>query len=136
VAKVPTIVTIGKATQDVFLRSSDAFTELELGWNDKVGKDFSYFAKFNFSTSENRVVFKDDPNRYVITHVTFKLLKKEDLKISYGDLKQAVGDELTAFNLQQQVIQIRQSKLPDPKEFPNVGSFLKIQLLVSKLMTF
>ncbi|MEG1538305.1 MAG: aminotransferase class I/II-fold pyridoxal phosphate-dependent enzyme, partial [Clostridiales bacterium] len=42
------------------------------------------------------------------------VLKKEDLKISYGDLKQAVGDELTAFNLQQQVIQIRQSKLPDP----------------------
>ena len=37
--------------------------ELELGWNDKVGKNFSYFAKFNFSTSENRVVFKDDPNR-------------------------------------------------------------------------
>ena len=34
--------------------------ELELGWNDKVGKDFSYFAKFNFSTSENRVVFKDE----------------------------------------------------------------------------
>ena len=28
-------------------------------------------------------------------------IKKEDLKISYGDLKQAVGDELTAFNLQQ-----------------------------------
>lgn len=37
--------------------------ELELGWNDKIGKDFSYFAKFNFATSENRIVFKDDPNR-------------------------------------------------------------------------
>lgn len=37
--------------------------ELELGWNDKVGKSFSYFAKFNFSTSENRIVFKDDPSR-------------------------------------------------------------------------
>lgn len=37
--------------------------ELELGWNDKIGKSFTYFAKFNFSTSENRVVFKDDPNR-------------------------------------------------------------------------
>ena len=37
--------------------------ELELGWNDKIGKDFSYFAKFNFATSENRIVYKDDPNR-------------------------------------------------------------------------
>lgn len=70
-------------------------------------------------------IFKDDPNRYVITHVVFKLLKKADLKISYGDLKAAVGDELTPENLQQQVINIRQSKLPDPKQYPNAGSFFK-----------
>lgn len=37
--------------------------ELELAWNDKIGKHISYYAKFNFATSENRVVFKDDPNR-------------------------------------------------------------------------
>ncbi len=70
-------------------------------------------------------IFKDDPNRYVITHVTFRLLKQPDLKLNYGDLKTAVGDQLTAENLQQQVIQIRQSKFPDPQEFPNVGSFFK-----------
>ena len=70
-------------------------------------------------------IFKDDPNRYVITHVVFKLLKSPDLKMNYGDLKTAMGDELTAENLQEQVIQIRQSKLPDPKEYPNVGSFFK-----------
>ncbi len=35
--------------------------EVELSWFDKIGKDFSYSLKFNFSTSENRVVFKDDP---------------------------------------------------------------------------
>lgn len=70
-------------------------------------------------------IFKDDPNRYIITHVIFKLLKKANLKINYGDLKAAMGDELTAENLQQQVIQIRQSKLPDPQEYPNVGSFFK-----------
>lgn len=69
--------------------------------------------------------FKDDPTRYVITHVTFKLLKQANLKLNYGDLKAAVGDNLTAENLQRQVIRIRQSKLPDPKEFPNVGSFFK-----------
>ena len=74
-------------------------------------------------------IFKDDPNRYIITHVTFKLLKQPHLKLNYGDLKQAVGDNQTAENLQNQVIHIRQSKLPDPKEYPNVGSFFKIQLL-------
>lgn len=35
--------------------------ELDLGWNDKIGKNFTYSVKFNFATSENRVVFKDDP---------------------------------------------------------------------------
>ena len=70
-------------------------------------------------------IFKDDPNRYVITHVIFRLLKQADLKINYGDLKAAMADDLSAENLQKQVIQIRQSKLPDPKEYPNVGSFFK-----------
>lgn len=74
-------------------------------------------------------IFKDDPNRYIIVGVTFKLLKKADLKLNYGDLQQAVGEQLTAENLQNQVIHIRQSKLPDPKEFPNVGSFFKNPIL-------
>jgi UDP-N-acetylmuramate dehydrogenase len=74
-------------------------------------------------------IFKDQPNRYIIVSVTFKLLKQADLKLNYGDLKQAVGEHLTAENLQNQVIHIRQSKLPDPKTFPNVGSFFKNPLL-------
>ena len=74
-------------------------------------------------------IFKDFPDRYIIISVIFKLLKHASLKLSYGDLKQAVGDEQTAENLQNQVIQIRQSKLPDPKAFPNVGSFFKNPVL-------
>ena len=70
-------------------------------------------------------IFKDDPDRFVITHVIFKLLKNADLKMNYGDLKTAMGNEITPENLQKQVIQIRQSKLPDPKEYPNAGSFFK-----------
>ena len=70
-------------------------------------------------------IFKDDPDRFVITHVIFKLLKSADLKMNYGDLKTAMGNEITPENLQKQVIQIRQSKLPDPKEYPNAGSFFK-----------
>lgn len=35
--------------------------EFEIGWNDKIGKDFRYWTKFNIAGSENRVIFKDDP---------------------------------------------------------------------------
>lgn len=77
-------------------------------------------------------IFKDDPQRYVITHVVFKLLKQPKLKISYGDLKAAIGDDQSPENLQQQVIKIRQSKLPDPKEYPNVGSFFKNPIISSQ----
>lgn len=70
-------------------------------------------------------IFKDAPDRYVITHVIFKLLKHADLKVNYGDLKDAMMEDMSAENLQKQVIHIRQSKLPDPKEYPNVGSFFK-----------
>ncbi|WOE33066.1 MULTISPECIES: UDP-N-acetylmuramate dehydrogenase [unclassified Acinetobacter] len=70
-------------------------------------------------------IFKHDPQRYVITHVNFKLFKQENLKLDYGDLKAAVGENRTGLNLQHQVIKIRQSKLPDPQIYPNVGSFFK-----------
>jgi len=92
---------------------------------DRKLKKFDSIAVSDCHFSYRHSIFKDDPTRYVITHVTFKLLKQANLKLNYGDLKAAVGDNLTAENLQQQVIRIRQSKLPDPKEFPNVGSFFK-----------
>lgn len=92
---------------------------------DRVLKQFSLILAQDCHFSYRHSIFKDHPNRYIIVAVTFKLLKHPDLKLNYGDLKQAVGDLLTAENLQNQVIHIRQSKLPDPKEFPNVGSFFK-----------
>lgn len=92
---------------------------------DRIQQRFTHIAAQDCDFSYRHSIFKADPNRYVISHVVFKLLKKAQLKINYGDLKAAVGDELTAENLQKQVIQIRQSKLPNPKEFPNAGSFFK-----------
>lgn len=92
---------------------------------DRELKQFSSIVAADCHFSYRHSIFKDHPNRYIIVAVTFKLLKQPDLKLNYGDLKQAVGDVLTAENLQNQVIHIRQSKLPDPKEFPNVGSFFK-----------
>lgn len=34
--------------------------EIELGWNDKIDKDWSYSIKTNLSLNENRIVFRDD----------------------------------------------------------------------------
>ncbi|WP_180105557.1 MULTISPECIES: UDP-N-acetylmuramate dehydrogenase [unclassified Acinetobacter] len=92
---------------------------------DRVKKQQSSISAADCHFSYRHSIFKDEPERFIITHVTFKLLKHADLKLNYGDLKQAVGEDLSAENLQQQVIHIRQTKLPDPKEFPNVGSFFK-----------
>ena len=92
---------------------------------DRVTEQQSSISASDCHFSYRHSIFKDEPERFIITHVTFKLLKHADLKLNYGDLKQAVGEDLSAENLQQQVIHIRQTKLPDPKEFPNVGSFFK-----------
>ena len=35
--------------------------ELELRWNDKIGRNFNYWGALTFATSENRIVYKDDP---------------------------------------------------------------------------
>ncbi|NNG75152.1 UDP-N-acetylmuramate dehydrogenase [Acinetobacter sp. ANC 4277] len=100
---------------------------------DRQLEKFSTILAADCDFSYRHSIFKDDPNRFVITHVTFKLLKHANLRLNYGDLKQAVGDEQSAENLQKQVIQIRQSKLPDPKEYPNVGSFFKNPVISEQL---
>ena len=92
---------------------------------DRQQQQFKLIDAEDCDFSYRHSIFKDEPNRYVIVAVIFKLLKQADLKINYGDLKAAMQDDLSAENLQKQVIHIRQSKLPDPQEFPNVGSFFK-----------
>ncbi|WP_286832268.1 MULTISPECIES: UDP-N-acetylmuramate dehydrogenase [Acinetobacter] len=92
---------------------------------DRANHSFSSIKAADCDFAYRHSIFKDQPSRYIITHVIFRLLKQPELKLNYGDLKTAVGEEQTPENLERQVIQIRQSKLPDPKEYPNVGSFFK-----------
>lgn len=92
---------------------------------DRYSKEFRSILGADCHFSYRHSIFKDDPNKYIIVSVEFKLLKQPQLKLNYGDLKNAVAEDQTALNLQNQVIQIRKAKLPDPKEFPNVGSFFK-----------
>ncbi len=65
--------------------------------------------------------------KYIITHVYFKLSKKHNFKLNYGNLKnelQKIG-QINLQTVRDTVINIRRSKLPEPEELPNAGSFFK-----------
>ena len=67
--------------------------------------------------------------KYVITSVTFKLNKVPTFKIAYGDIQKTLAEmnvtELSIKAISDAVIAIRKSKLPDPAEIGNSGSFFK-----------
>ncbi|QNJ96840.1 UDP-N-acetylmuramate dehydrogenase [Constantimarinum furrinae] len=83
--------------------------------------------KFGYRDS----VFKTEKKgEFIITSVTFKLTKRNHLKhTSYGaidDILKERGIEAPSIkDISEAVIAIRQSKLPDPKELGNSGSFFK-----------
>ncbi|MHA8094882.1 UDP-N-acetylmuramate dehydrogenase [Aquirufa lenticrescens] len=67
--------------------------------------------------------------QYLISSVTFKLSKKPSVKTSYGAIQEVLAAKgITQPSIREvadAVIEIRQSKLPDPKEIGNSGSFFK-----------
>lgn len=87
----------------------------------------------NFTNEECKFGYRDSifknelRGKHVITHVHFKLQKKADFKLSYGNLKDELAkfDTVNLQNVRQAVIDIRNSKLPKPEEVGNAGSFFK-----------
>lgn len=67
--------------------------------------------------------------QFVISSVTLKLGKEANVNTSYGAIEQELErlsiSSPTIKDVSQAVINIRQSKLPDPKELGNSGSFFK-----------
>jgi UDP-N-acetylmuramate dehydrogenase len=76
-------------------------------------------------------VFKQEAkDQFVITTVVFKLTKRNHkINTSYGDITKELEKQNvvvpTLKDVSNAVIAIRQSKLPDPKELGNSGSFFK-----------
>ncbi|WP_439130338.1 UDP-N-acetylmuramate dehydrogenase [Polaribacter sp.] len=83
--------------------------------------------KFGYRNS----IFKnDEKGKYVITSVGFKLTKKNhQLDTTYGAIENELASKEikkpTLKDISDAVIAIRKSKLPDPKEIGNSGSFFK-----------
>jgi UDP-N-acetylmuramate dehydrogenase len=67
--------------------------------------------------------------RYLISSVTFKLAKKPAVKTSYGAIQEVLAfkgiSQPSIREVADAVIEIRKSKLPDPKDIGNSGSFFK-----------
>ncbi len=76
-------------------------------------------------------IFKQEgKGRYVILEVTFRLTRKNHfIKTEYGAIKSELEgsgiENPTIQDVSKAVINIRQSKLPDPKTTGNAGSFFK-----------
>lgn len=76
-------------------------------------------------------IFKQEgKGKYVILEVRFKLtIENHSIKTEYGAIKSELENlgikNPTIQDISKAVINIRQSKLPDPKEIGNAGSFFK-----------
>jgi UDP-N-acetylmuramate dehydrogenase len=70
-------------------------------------------------------LFKQQANQWLISHVVFRLRLIPAVKVDYGDVRALAGESPTPQQVADAIIQIRQSKLPDPSITPNTGSFFK-----------
>jgi UDP-N-acetylmuramate dehydrogenase len=120
-APMQNIGAYGVEIKDVF-ESLEALNleTLEIEHFDAMRCNFGYRESF----------FKHEgKDKYVITSVAFKLSKKPVFKTSYGIINDTLAEmgikELNIRAISQAVIKIRQSKLPDPAEIGNSGSFFK-----------
>ena len=91
----------------------------------------------NFGYRES--IFKHEvKDQFIITSVVFKLTKQNHkINISYGDITAELEKQNikipTLKEVSNAVIAIRQSKLPDPKELGNSGSFFKNPIISRNL---
>ncbi|MCU0399857.1 MAG: UDP-N-acetylmuramate dehydrogenase [Algoriphagus sp.] len=82
--------------------------------------------KFGYRES----IFKhESKDQYIITSVSFRLSKNPEFQVAYGAIQDVLKEKgikkLSIQAISEAVIEIRQSKLPDPKELGNAGSFFK-----------
>ena len=90
--------------------------------------EFRIFQKEDCGYAYRQSRFKHEwKDQYLITHVTYQLEEVFQPHLDYGNIRTELErqgiSELTAQQLRQVIIGIRQAKLPDPKVTGNAGSF-------------
>jgi UDP-N-acetylmuramate dehydrogenase len=109
-------------------------------FNFKANK-FEILSREQCLFSYRNSLFKQNPNQYLILSVEFSLAKKSRLKADYQSLKVRLKEDgisdsmLSARLLSETISKIRQERLPNPEQFPNVGSFFKNPIVSLKQFT-
>lgn len=106
----------------------DVFHGLEAIHVKEKAKRFFNATECSFGYRESIFKRKEKDN-WVITSVTFRLKKRPEFHTTYGAIQEELDkmtlDKMNIKAVSQAVINIRQSKLPDPKKLGNAGSFFK-----------
>lgn len=119
---VQNIGAYGVEVQDVF----NSLEAIDLSNGERVNF-YLQELKFDYRYS----IFKGPlKNNYLVTSVVFKLDRYPKVKLDYGNLKEEamkISNKSYADikDVRQAVINIRKSKLPEPDEIGNAGSFFK-----------
>ena len=92
--------------------------------------EIHYFDQGQCEFGYRESIFKKDlKGQYLISRVTFRLSKQFSENVSYGAIQQELDQmklsAVTADAVSRAVMNIRSSKLPDPKVLGNAGSFFK-----------
>tara|TARA_R110000868_G_scaffold3388_5_gene21897 strand:- start:8657 stop:9670 length:1014 start_codon:yes stop_codon:yes gene_type:complete len=101
------------------------------------------FETRSFTKSECQFGYRDsifkqqEKGNYILTSVTFKLTKRNHkLHVNYGTISSELSTKEivnpTIQDISRAVIAIRESKLPNPKEIGNSGSFFKNPVISKK----
>ena len=88
------------------------------------------FSKEECAFGYRESIFKKElKGQYIVTGVTFVLNKKPALNVGYGDVQKTLVEmhvtDPTIKDVSEAIISIRRSKLPDPAQIGNAGSFFK-----------
>ena len=120
-APIQNIGAYGVEVRDVLINVEGIFVE------DLTHKTFSNDeSKFEYRDS----IFKNElKDKFIITSILLKLNKNPKLNTEYAAIRQIIDDRnlstISIKDLRDIVIEIRRSKLPDPKTLGNAGSFFK-----------
>ena len=98
-------------------------------------RDFS-LEECNFAYRDS--LFKQQPGRWLILRVRFKLDRVAHLRLEYGPVRQRLTEQgieqPTPSDVSRAICSIRSEKLPDPAVLGNAGSFFKNPLVSAALV--